>query len=90
MKDRPLDLPAHVASLAPRDLADAKRLVASVPPRASTIEYRLDCAAERIPARELVGLDARPAIVTWRSVREGGHFDGATEEYRRLVLEAYR
>lgn len=78
-----------MASLAPRDLADAKRLAASVPPRASAIEYRLDCAAERIPAREVVGLDARPAIVTWRSVREGGHFDGAAEEYRRLVLEAY-
>jgi 3-dehydroquinate dehydratase / shikimate dehydrogenase len=78
-----------VASLAPRDHADAKRLAASVPRRASAIEYRLDCAAERIPAREVVGLDERPAIVTWRSVREGGHFVGAAEEYQRLVLEAY-
>ncbi|MEP6471629.1 MAG: type I 3-dehydroquinate dehydratase, partial [Acidobacteriota bacterium] len=90
MKETPLSLPAHVASLAPRDLADAKRLAASVPGRASAIEYRLDCAAERIPPAAVVGLDPRPAIITWRTTREGGHFDGAAEEYRRLVLEAYR
>ncbi|MDQ2871013.1 MAG: type I 3-dehydroquinate dehydratase, partial [Acidobacteriota bacterium] len=34
-------------------------------------------------------LDPRPAIVTWRSAREGGRFDGAAAEYRALVLEAY-
>ena len=78
-----------MASLAPRDLADAKRLVASVPPRASAIEYRLDAALERIPAAAVVSLDPRPAIVTWRSAREGGHFEGAPEEYRGLVLEAF-
>ena len=89
MKETRLALPAHVASLAPRDLADARRLVASVPGRASAIEYRLDGAAERISADEVVGLDPRPAIVTWRSVREGGHFDGSLEEYRGLLREAY-
>ncbi len=89
MKETRLSLPAHVASLAPRDLADAKRLVASVPAGASAIEYRLDAAAERIPAAAVVSLDPRPAIVTWRSAREGGHFEGAAEEYRRLVLEAF-
>jgi shikimate dehydrogenase/3-dehydroquinate dehydratase type I len=78
-----------VASLAPRDLADARRLVASVPARASAIEYRLDGAVERIPAGALVALDPRPAIVTWRSVQEGGHFDGSLEEYRGLLREAY-
>jgi 3-dehydroquinate dehydratase type I len=78
-----------VASVAPRDLADAGRLVASVPARASAIEYRLDGAAERIPAAAVVALDPRPAIVTWRSVREGGHFDGSLEEYRGLLREAY-
>jgi 3-dehydroquinate dehydratase/shikimate dehydrogenase len=78
-----------VASLAPRDLADARRLVASIPARASAIEYRLDCAAERIPAAAVVALDPRPAIVTWRSVREGGHFAGSLEEYGGLVREAY-
>jgi shikimate dehydrogenase/3-dehydroquinate dehydratase type I len=78
-----------VASLAPRDLADARRLAASVPARASAIEYRLDGAAERIPAGAVVELDRRPAIVTWRSVREGGHFDGSLDEYRELVRGAY-
>jgi 3-dehydroquinate dehydratase/shikimate dehydrogenase len=90
LKETRLSLPAHVASLAPRDLADARRLVASVPGRASAIEYRLDGAAERIPAGAVVGLDPRPAIVTWRTTREGGHFEGSAEEYRRLVFEAYR
>ncbi len=78
-----------MASLAPRDLAEARRLVASVPPRAGAIEYRLDGAAEAIPPARLLELDPRPAIVTWRSAREGGHFDGSPEEYRRLVREAY-
>jgi shikimate dehydrogenase/3-dehydroquinate dehydratase type I len=89
LKETRLSLPAHVASVAPRDLADARRLVASAPRRASAIEYRLDGAAERIPAGVLVGLDPRPAIVTWRSAREGGHFDGSGEEYRGLLSEAY-
>ena len=89
MKETRLSLPAHVASLAPRDLADAKRLLASVPAGASAIEYRLDGAAERIPAAALVALDPRPAIVTWRSAREGGHFDGSLEEYRARLHEAY-
>ena len=78
-----------MASLAPRDLADARRLVASVPARASAVEYRLDGAAERVPAGAVVDLDPRPAIATWRSVREGGHFDGSLEEYRGLLREAY-
>jgi 3-dehydroquinate dehydratase type I len=78
-----------VASIAPQDFADAKSLVASVPAHAGAIEYRLDFARERIPPAGLVGLDGRPAIVTWRSAREGGHFDGSIEEYRRLLFEAY-
>jgi shikimate dehydrogenase/3-dehydroquinate dehydratase type I len=81
-------LPAHVASLAPRDLADARRLVALVPSRATAIEYRLDGAA-RIPPAALTELDPRPAILTGRTVSEGGSFDGSGEEYRRLVLEAH-
>ena len=89
MKETRLSLPAHVASLAPRDLAEARRLVASLPGRAAAIEYRLDGAAERIPPGALAELDPRPAIVTWRSVREGGHFDGSLEEYRGLLWEAY-
>jgi 3-dehydroquinate dehydratase/shikimate dehydrogenase len=60
-----------------------------VPARATAIEYRLDGAPKRIPAAALVGLDSRPAIVTWRTSREGGHFDGSSEEYRRFVREAY-
>ena len=89
MSEKRLSLPAHVASIAPRDLADAKSLVARVPAGATAIEYRVDGAAERLPTAALIALDRRPAIVTWRSVREGGHFNGSIEEYRRLVLEAY-
>lgn len=89
MAETGLSLPAHVASLAPRDIGDARSLVARVPARANAIEYRLDGAGDRIPAAALVGLDPRPAIVTWRTAREGGHFEGSAEEYRRLVLEAY-
>ncbi len=89
MKETRLSLPAHVASLAPRDLADARRLVGFVPGGATAIEYRLDGAAEAIPPAALAEIDPRPAILTWRTVREGGSFDGSLEEYRRLVLEAY-
>jgi len=89
LRDTGLSLPAHVASVAPRDLADARRLVALVPSRAGAIEYRLDGAPERISAASLTRIDPRPAILTWRTVREGGSFDGSLEEYRRLVLEAY-
>lgn len=60
-----------------------------MPAGATAIEYRMDGATNRIPVAALVELDSRPAIVTWRTAREGGHFDGSFEEYRRLVLEAY-
>lgn len=89
MKEGHLLLPAHVASLAPRDLADARRLLARVPARANAIEYRLDGTEQPIPAGLLAALDPRPVILTWRTAREGGHFEGSLEEYRRLVLEAY-
>lgn len=78
-----------MASVAPRDLADARRLAASVPAGATAIEYRLDLAAEPIPPAALLPLDPRPAIVTWRSAREGGRFNGSPDEYRARVLEAY-
>jgi 3-dehydroquinate dehydratase type I len=77
-----------VASLAPRDLDEARRLVPAVPPGASAIEWRLDGAPKIAPAA-LLALDPRPAIVTWRTVREGGSFDGSAEEYRRLAIEAH-
>ncbi|MCA1581112.1 MAG: type I 3-dehydroquinate dehydratase [Acidobacteria bacterium] len=89
MSQRVLDLPSHVASVAPRDLDDARRVVAVLPEAAGAVEYRLDLAAERMPVSALLALDPRPAIVTWRSVREGGRFDGGADEYRALVLEAY-
>ncbi len=84
-----LDLPAHVASVAPRDLDDARRLVSVVPAAAGAIEYRMDLASDRLAPASLLELDARPAILTWRSVREGGRFDGGADEYRSLVTEAY-
>lgn len=75
--------------MAPRDLADARRIVARVPPGATAVEYRLDVAAEPIAPAALVALDDRAAIVTWRSVREGGEFSGSLDDYRRLVMEAH-
>lgn len=77
-----------MASLAPRDVDEARRLVEAVPPGATAIEYRLD-GAPKIPPAAILALDPRPAILTWRTVGEGGSFDGSAEEYRRLVLGAH-
>lgn len=87
--DRLLLIPGYVPSLAAKDLADAKRLLARVPSWATAIEYRLDLAAERIEPRALLALDPRTVIVTYRTIREGGNFAGSAEEYRRLVAQAY-
>jgi shikimate dehydrogenase/3-dehydroquinate dehydratase type I len=84
-----LPIPAYVASLAPKDAQDAARLVARVPAKANAIEFRMDLAERPIPAVALVGLDARPSILTWRSHAEGGNFTGSAGDYRRLVDEAY-
>ena len=78
-----------MASLAPRDPSDARRLVKLVPPRASAIEYRMDLADGVLPPVSLLDLDPRPVILTWRTAAEGGHFRGSAEDYRRLVREAY-
>jgi len=87
--ERILPRPAFVASLAPRDLADARRLAARVPARASAIEYRLDLAAETIDSRALLDLDRRPVIATWRTTAESGNFSGGRDEYARLLQGAY-
>jgi shikimate dehydrogenase/3-dehydroquinate dehydratase type I len=86
---RTVPIPAQIASLAPRDAGDARRLLAAVPREANAVEWRLDLAERPIPAATLLALDARPPIVTWRSMREGGSFGGSPEEYRRLLTEAY-
>jgi 3-dehydroquinate dehydratase/shikimate dehydrogenase len=78
-----------VASLAPQSFEDARRLVALVPAGANAIEWRLDLSPGRISARALLDLDPRCAIVTYRSVREGGKFDGDLEAYRRSIQSAY-
>ncbi len=78
-----------MASLAPRDLADARRLVSLVPAGATAIEYRVDLAEEPLPALELLALDGLPAIVTCRTAREGGGFAGSAEEYRSILTAAY-
>jgi 3-dehydroquinate dehydratase len=89
MARKVLPIPAHIASLAPKDAADAQRLVARVPAGVNAIEFRMDLAQRPIPAAALAALDPRPAILTWRSLAEGGSFSGSAEEYRRLVDEAY-
>jgi 3-dehydroquinate dehydratase/shikimate dehydrogenase len=89
LSERILSLPAYVASVAPRDLADAARLAGAAPPEANAIEYRLDLSRADIPAERLLALDGRPAIVTYRTRSEGGEFDGAPDDYRRLAAKAY-
>ena len=49
----------------------------------------MDLAERPIPPAALLALDSRPAILTWRSLAEGGDFSGSAEEYARLVGEAY-
>jgi 3-dehydroquinate dehydratase/shikimate dehydrogenase len=84
-----LPIPAYIASLAPKDAQDAKRLVARVPADANAIEFRMDLSERSIPPAALLGLDPRPIILTWRSMAEGGNFSGSAEEYARLVEECY-
>jgi shikimate dehydrogenase/3-dehydroquinate dehydratase type I len=87
--DRVLPIPAYIASLAPKDVEDARRLAARVPAGANAIEYRMDLADRPMPPSALLELDSRPAILTWRSMAEGGNFSGSSEEYARRVEEAY-
>ena len=87
--DRSIPIPARIASLAPKSFEDARRLAALVPDRANAIEWRLDLSPGRISPRALLDLDPRCAIVTYRSVREGGKFDAGPEAYRRSVQSAY-
>ncbi len=89
LMEKTLPIPARIASLAPKDAAEAERLVERVPTGANAIEFRMDLAERPIPASALVALDPRPAILTWRSLSEGGRFSGSAEEYRRLVTEAH-
>jgi 3-dehydroquinate dehydratase/shikimate dehydrogenase len=89
LSERIIPRPAFIASLAPRDISDARRLASLVPAKASAIEYRLDLADSPIPASSLLELDSRPAILTLRTAAEGGHFRGDSSEYKRRVSEAY-
>jgi shikimate dehydrogenase len=89
LSEQVLPRPAFVASIAPRDLEDARRLAGGVPEGASAIEYRLDLAEAPIPLARLLELDPRPVLATWRTAAEGGGFSGTAEEYRRLTREAY-
>lgn len=89
LSERILSLPAYVATFAPRDLADARRLMSLVPERATAVEMRLDRSREPIPVGRLLELDPRPLVVTYRTAAEGGDFSGSAEQYRRLVREAY-
>ena len=90
MRQQVLELPAFVASLAPRNLAEARRLASLVPAGATAIEYRTDLAEETLAPAALVELDPRPAILTCRTVREGGGFQGSSEEYSAVCDAAYQ
>jgi len=87
--ERIVPLPALIATLAPRDAAEAERLAALVPAEASAIEYRLDLAERPIPPGRLLALDPRPVIVTYRTPAEGGRFVGFSDDYLRLAREAF-
>jgi 3-dehydroquinate dehydratase/shikimate dehydrogenase len=89
LSERIIPRPAFIASLAPRDVSDARRLVALVPAKASAIEYRLDLADSPISPSSLLDLDRRPVILTLRTAAEGGHFRDDPSDYRRRVTEAY-
>lgn len=89
MRERVLELPACIASLAPSGVEDARRLLSLTPEGATAIEWRLDSAREPISVPVLLDLDERPAVVTYRTAREGGSFDRSAEEYRHVVFEAY-
>ncbi len=54
---------------------------------ADLIELRLDTMDRPDPAAALAGR-RRPAVVTCRPLREGGFFDGAEEERRRILEDA--
>ena len=89
MSERVLPIPARVASLAPRDLADARRLAGLAPAAAEALEYRLDMSDHAIPVGALLEIDARPAIVTYRTRAEGGGFEAEGDAYERATREAY-
>ena len=78
-----------MASLAPKDAADAKRLAALVPARADAIEFRLDLSERPIPPASLLDTTRLPVIVTYRTRAEGGSFEGGTHDYAAAVEEAY-
>ena len=58
-QEKVVPIPAYVASLAPKDAEDARRLVARVPAEANAIEYRMDLAERPIPPAALVGARLR-------------------------------
>src|SRR5262249_44306076 len=89
LSERIIPRPAFIASLAPRDISEARRLMSLVPAKASAIEYRLDLADGPIAGSSPLELDPRPVILTLRTAAEGGHFRGDPSEYRRRVTEAY-
>src|SRR5262249_38907484 len=89
LAERILPRPARVASLAPRDLADARRLAGLVPARADAIEFRLDLSERPIRPAELLDLTRLPVIVTYRTRGEGGSFEGGPSDYAAAVEEAY-
>ncbi len=57
--DRVLPIPAYIASLAPKDAEDARRLVARVPAAANAIEFRMDLGGSPDPARDVARSQTR-------------------------------
>lgn len=73
-------------SLAAPDTAAAMAAMAALAPLADVIELRLDLIPHFDLAR-LLAARPRPVVVTYRPVREGGHYRGA-ETARLAVLRA--
>ncbi len=57
---------------------------------ADMIELRLDSLREPPHTEELLKLTEKPVIVSCRSLREGGKFDGGDQDRRDILLQAAR
>src|SRR6478672_9321011 len=79
-----MDQPRICATVTGASAEALRAARAAVEPEADLVELRLDTMERPDPEAALNGRH-RPAIVTCRPVREGGHFNGSEEERRRIL-----